>query len=149
MVHLVKGVNAGGGVQAEARLGAVEVVMDGYRRGAVKRAVVYDVADEAGNNLRDCVRDADGKVGRRERGGGDDEPGGLKQVGCWCGPADDGRGARGAVQVGVGVGSGDGSGAGLRVADTQRQVPLTKTLHPHARACSCNEVSESKVKSRA
>ena len=64
------GANAIGGLQAEARLGSVEVVLDAYRRAAVKRAVVYDLEDEAGKNLRDCVRDTDGKVGRRERGKG-------------------------------------------------------------------------------
>ncbi len=55
--------NARRDVQVEARLGAVEVVMDAYRRGALERAVVYDVADEAGKNLRDCLLDANGKVG--------------------------------------------------------------------------------------
>ena len=65
------GANAIGGLQAEARLGSVEVVLDAYRRAAVKRAVVYDVADEAAKNLRDCVLDADGKVWRWGRGVGE------------------------------------------------------------------------------
>ncbi len=48
---------------AEASL-AVEAVMEAVRGGALGRAVLYEVAAEGreGKNLKECTKDADGKV---------------------------------------------------------------------------------------
>jgi hypothetical protein len=46
----------------------VEAAMDGVRGGALRRAVLYEVEAEGGGgkNLKECVKDADGKVAVRE-----------------------------------------------------------------------------------
>ena len=66
----------GGGVRqsAEASL-AVEAVMEAFRAGALGRAVLYEVAaeGEGGKNLKECAKDADGKVkGAASSGTGQD-----------------------------------------------------------------------------
>ncbi len=52
----------GGGAQEERSLAVVEAVMRMRRGGGLARAVLYDMLDEPGENLKNCVKDADGQV---------------------------------------------------------------------------------------
>ena len=109
------------------RLGVVEAVLAGFRGGGLRGAVLYDVEEEAKGqtNLKECVRDAEGKVkgrcgGRdgwsggdaeadRKRGAGESGGRGSRQ---WREGRDGGRRGGGGLMKSQRVGAGPQGGRG-------------------------------------